>query len=352
MLGSDHYVPALKVKQGEKAALAAIAEVLRDKITPLLEIVERKPDKAVEQHLGTAFKKLADSLRHYPRCFLDTREIAQDGPGAAVQVFERASSEGIVFTPVTGVTRSADVEAAVAHRDHGLALRLTRDDLESGELSTRLGVFMDKHHLAPEETDLIVDLGAVEELVPAGAQALATAFLGVVVNQERWRTVTVLACAFPVGMGGVERHSHALVERVDWIAWREGLHARRHGLPRLPSYGDGCIQHPRGVEGFDFRTMQVSAAVRYAVADAWLLIKGQSTRIVPPSEQFPQLATRLVYGTHQESYSGEDHCEGCRGMKAAADGQPGFGSAGAWRRLGTIHHITSVADALSRLAWP
>ena len=98
--------------------------------------------------------------------------------------------------------------------------------------------------------------------------------------------------------------------------------------------------------------MSVSATIRYAVADAWLLIKGQSIRIVLPSEQFPQLATRLVYGTYRDSYSGEDHCEGCRGMKAAADGQPNLGSAGAWRRLGTIHHITSVVEGLCRLPWP
>ena len=30
-------------------------------------------------------------------------------------------------------------------------------------------------------------------------------------GRQRCGTLTVLACAFPLGMGGVERHSHALV---------------------------------------------------------------------------------------------------------------------------------------------
>jgi len=354
MFGPHHYVPVLKVKQGEKAALLAVASSLQQRITPLLEIVKRKPDKAptVEKHLDTAFKRLGASVQDYPRCFLDARAITPDGPSAAAQAFQRASSEGIAYVPVTGVTRLVDVEAALAHRDRGLALRLTREEFESGELNDKLGEFIDAHNLVPEETDLVVDLGSVDDLVPAGVEALAAGFLAEVPNQERWRTLTMSACAFPLGMGGVERHSHALVERADWVAWRDGLHGCRQSVARLPSYSDGCIQHPRGVEDFDFRTMQVSASIRYAASDAWLLIKGESTRIAPPGEQFPQLATRLVYGTYRERFSGEDHCEGCRGMKAAADGRPRLGSAAVWRRLGTIHHITSVVEALAGLPWP
>jgi len=41
--GSDHYVPVVKVKRGEKLALRILATRLRSQITPLLEIVECKP---------------------------------------------------------------------------------------------------------------------------------------------------------------------------------------------------------------------------------------------------------------------------------------------------------------------
>jgi hypothetical protein len=121
-------------------------------------------------------------------------------------------------------------------------------------------------------------------------------------------------------------------------------------LPRLPTFSDCAIQHPRGVEGFDPRIMQVSASIRYTLPEDWLLLKGESTRFKQPSVQFPDLATRLVYGHLRSHFRGATHCEGCASIKAAADGAPRFGSAEAWRRLGTMHHISTVAEQLRVLS--
>ena len=350
--GSNHYVPILKLKRGEKAALGRVAPNRRSRITPLLQVVERTPDKAVEAHIETAFKDLAANAALYPRCFIDVQEIAADGPVAAAAVFDRASAAGIIFSPVTSVTRITDVAAALNNRQHGLALRLTRAEFEEGALAQRIATFLSTHQVTAGEIDLIIDLGAVEEMIADGVAALAGSFLAEVPHQEDWRTFTLSACAFPISMGGVERHSHDLVERVDWLAWRDSLYTNRGGLTRLPSYSDYAIQHPSGVEGFDPRIMQVSATIRYTTDEHWLLIKGESTRSVRPGEQFPELATRLVYGHLHSYFAGPGHCNGCKSMKEAADGVDGYGSAEVWRRLGTIHHLSKVIDGLDSLTWP
>jgi hypothetical protein len=98
--------------------------------------------------------------------------------------------------------------------------------------------------------------------------------------------------------------------------------------------------------------MQSSAAIRYAVGDDWLLIKGEGTKTTPPSVQFPLLATRLVYGSLKSHYSGPEHCDGCLSAKACANGSSGLGSAGVWRRICGIHHITTAVEALQALPWP
>ena len=164
--------------------------------------------------------------------------------------------------------------------------------------------------------------------------------------------MTVSACAFPISMGDVARHSHDFVERADWLSWRDSLYSNRHVAQRLPAFSDYAIQHPAGVEGFDPKIMQVSAAIRYTTDTHWLLVKGESTRSIRPGEQFPELATRLVYGHLHMHFAGVDHCSGCKSIKDAADGEPGYGSAEAWRRLGTIHHISEVMRALDSLPWP
>jgi len=354
--GPHHYVPVLKVKRGEKRALSLVLPALRTRITPLLEIVERKPDKVatVAAHLDNAFKGLAASVTSYKRCFLDAREIAPDGSAAAFEVLNRATAARIAFTPVTGITRTADVAAALGHQRHGIALRLTRGEFESGNLPERLQAFMARHGLTPESTDLIMDMGPIDEMVVDGVGALACAFLHDVPHHLRWRTLTLSGCSFPMSMGAsvVARDAHSEVERTEWIAWRDHLHARSSNFARLPTFSDCAIQHPTGVEDFDFRTMQVSASVRYCLSNHWLLIKGESTRVTRPSVQFPALATKLVYGQLRSSFSGATHCEGCKSIKAAADRAGGFGSAEAWRRLGTIHHISMVMDGLAALPWP
>lgn len=118
---AHHYVPVLKVKPAEKMALRLLTDAVRAKVTPLLEIVERK-DKKLGKHLDNAFKGLSDAVQGFRRCFLDAREIAKDGPFAAEEVFGRAANSGIVFTPVTGISREADVAAALEHRARGLVL--------------------------------------------------------------------------------------------------------------------------------------------------------------------------------------------------------------------------------------
>src|SRR5450759_49851 len=339
--GAHHYVPVLKVKRGEKRALRLLSASAHSGVTPLLEIVERTA-RTLDAHLDNAFKDLAESVSRFGRCFIDSCEIAPDGAAAAAEVFQRAATSGIAFTPVTGISRTVDVGAALAHRGLGLALRLRRDEFEAGGLGARVRGFMTLHGLAPEDTDLIVDLGAVDDMVTVGVEALAGAFLAEVPDHTRWKTFTLSACAFPPSMGGVERRSHDFAERVEWMAWRDGQHVRRTTLARLPTFSDGVIQHPMGVEGFDPRTMPVSASVRYTAADRWLLIKGESTRLTPSSIQFQSLATQLVYGHLQPHYYGATHCAGCASIKAVADGATGFGSLEGWRRLGTIHHITTV----------
>ena len=148
-------------------------------------------------------------------------------------------------------------------------------------------------------------------------------------------------------MGVVDRHYHAVVERAEWLAWN---HLRDGGqLVRVPTYSDCAIQHPAGVEGFDPVRMQVSATVRYALSDSWLLIKGESTRRRRPGLQFPRLAKQLVYGHLRDHFHGKSHCEGCASIKASADGQQGLGSAEVWRRIGTVHHITEVTQSLRSL---
>ena len=245
---------------------------VRQFVVPLLEIVERTNSKSLQEHLDTSFHNFAASLQGYSRCFLDVRELELDGQPAAADAFSRASSSVMPFTPVTGITRTADVGSAIGLKaTNGLAIRLTRSEFESGQLTSQLNNFVGLYGLRPCEVDLIVDLGDLGDLIAPGVSMLTGAFLAAIPNHHAWRTLTVTGSSFPCSMAVVDRHSSARTPRTEWLAWRDGLYLRRSSLQRLPTFSDCAIQHPVGVENFDPTYMQVSATVRYALDEAWLL---------------------------------------------------------------------------------
>src|ERR1051325_10742016 len=95
--GANHYVPVLKAKPAQKAALGRVAPNLKARMTPLLQIVKRT-DKNLAAHLNTAFKGLGPNLAGYSRCFIDACELEPDGPPGAAAVFQQAADLGIAFT--------------------------------------------------------------------------------------------------------------------------------------------------------------------------------------------------------------------------------------------------------------
>lgn len=350
--GPDHYVPVLKIKRGEKGALADLGATHPGAFTPLLEVVARKSDKTLSRHLDTTFEKLSRSVAKLGRCFLDTRDLAADGESASLTVFKRARAEGIGFVPVVGVTRTVGNTAALEHRENGVALRITRKEMESGGLAHDIHDFLQANALSQRAVDLIMDMGDVSQMISVGVSALADAFLREIPDHAKWRTFTLSGCAFPSSMGVVGKNSHRLWERSEWVCWK-GLYAQRAGLSRLPTFGDYAIQHPKGVEDFNPTTMAVSASSRYATGDHWLLVKGESAKIKRPGIQFPKIAESIMTNQHGNYYKGAHHCTGCKMIYDAANNAPGIGSAEKWRLLGTIHHLSTVLqEDLSALHWP
>ena len=233
---------------------------------------------------------------------------------------------------------------------NGLALRLTRADFEAGPVEPRIKAFVGRHALQKGSTDIILDMGSVEQMIPQGILNMSLKFVGDMPSVRAWRSLTLVSSAFPKSMRVVQKNSSFEAGRSEWVSWRDLLHGMRAHLPRLPTFGDFAIQHPLGVD-FNGKLMNVSATIRYALEDSWLLVKGESVDVVPPSVQFPSLARRIVIGEHAGQFSTAAHCKGCEGLARAAGGAPRYGAPEAWRKLGNIHHITRTVEAIRSLPW-
>jgi hypothetical protein len=90
----------------------------------------------------------------------------------------------------------------------------------------------------------------------------------------------------------------------------------------------------------------MSAIIRYSTDDNWLLVKGRNVRD-HGYEQFNDLSRLLVANP---AFKGPEFSWGDKYIAACAADKERPGNATTWRKVGTNHHITLVADQLSRMA--
>ena len=352
MFETVRYVPVLKCKRGEKKALEQLAVEVKASILPFLEIVEMKEGTHLRDHIKTSFHSLDLALPPGFEFFLDPMEVSRVHPEAAASIFNTAARADLTFIPVTGINRTSEEKAAAMRFGvpRGVCLRIGRKELEQGRVSAGLSAFAKEGGADLSRSDLFLDMGPIENLVVPGVVAMARAFISSVPEIRAWRRVILSGSAFPRSMGILGPNEYDHVARTEWVAWRDEILGGALQGDRVPTFSDCGIQHPLGVEGFDPRLMAVSAVVRYAEGDSWLLVKGRSTRKVRPGLQFPRLARLLSSGGRLEShYAGPSHCHGCNDIEACAQGQPHLGSAEVWRRIGTVHHITTVVEQLAEI---
>ncbi len=329
-------------------------------MTPLLEmedlpldVANGKPTRTLERHCSIIIPALVKGWGTTRSLFIDSEKLATrkstSGVAGSKYVFDGAASAGLKFIPVVGLGRKGtEIKSAVAHGSRGICLRLGESDLASPSIEADVDSFMQKYNLQPKGLDLVLDLASICDGPQQRVQTVLLTYLASLPHIKQWRTLTLVASAFPSDMSGIQKNTTATFSRTEWIVWNALLRERKT-LLRLPTFGDYGIQHPIPMEGFDPRYMAVSANIRYALDNEWLIVKGQSTKVVPAATQYPVLATTLI---SRPEYMQQAHCTGCDSINSCAKGVSGFGSASVWRRIGTVQHLTHTTNQISQLASP
>jgi hypothetical protein len=354
MTDNRNYVSILKGKRGEFDALSWVSDAVKERTTPLIEIVtvprdleDDTPTKSLEEHLEAAVQRLHLGWGQISRIFLDSfwvdPDASVDGQHHLECLFEIARSK-LTAIPVGGLTRSeshaAAVGAVAATDRRGALLRLDTDDIsDMAALVTAVDDWLVTTALSPADVDLVLDLG---ELTAAGYGAMVLVCRVVLPGLpyiDDWRSLTLASGAFPQFLVEVGADSEDVFDRLDWRLWTA---ARDGSLPRMLTLGDYAIAHP-GLLDIDPRAMRPSASIRYTTDPAWLILKRRWVR-----HGFDQFRTASGILMARSEYAGTEHCRGCEFIAACAAGGP-TGNLTTWRAVGTCHHLTQTAAALANL---
>jgi hypothetical protein len=350
------YVPVLKGRQGELAALGNIQPLTRQSILPLLEIVPRSVEESERPgHLRTVINRAAKRLETWAgnrllldAGFLPSEAAPGDEFGAVGSSVTAALDIGVDATPVVHIDDDPQAyhDAATLHSElhRGVAIRLGPQDLDedSEDIEAVLAELLELLRAERREVDLVLDLGTVngDLSVRAGSRLVADALRGLTAIEE-WRNVIVTGGAFPADLSAFEPWTLGEAPRYDATLY-DHLRQRKR-LPRIPAFGDYAVTHPVLVAGMPF---PAPPQLRYCVADRWLVLKGR--RNDPRGhEQFYEICERIA--SHPEFVGAG---LGNADARVANPRGKGPGNAATWREVGTTHHLDFVVRRITTLGEP
>lgn len=351
------YVPILKGREGEYAALQELDPTIRAQVLPLIEtpsvpydFQKARQAKSLDEHVAGIPDRLRKCWPGSGPLLLDMPwfeegERLSDGSVALDSVLSRCLDAGVGVIPVVARSSSADYRKAVrahaARTNNGVCLRLEELDFaDDVDVSTEISRVLDElGGVTPDRVDLLVDLDDLGQN-PGRAGLVARYVLSQIPARE-WRRVIFGAASFPEDLSDVDARTVAALPRLEWNLWTslgKWIRLNRPGL----IFADYAIAHPK-LRELDPRTMRMSASIRYTTADAWLVLKGRNVRQYG-FEQYFDLCQALV---QQSEYRGADFSWGDRFIAQCAARTAGPGNATTWRKVGTNHHITLVARTLA-----
>jgi len=353
----QHYVPILLTKQGERLAVRDLPQPVRGRLTPLFVISPIPWDfeeevwaKSLDEHLVQIPNELRTAWGT-SAAFIDLLLVDDDGPlGNGLHpldwVISQAAAFGLPLIPTVSPTRTSAYRTAatvVIARDHrGACIRLQVAEWPVN-LPGRIDPLLTELGVGAGDVDLVLDLG--DETGPLALTVLRQQ-LASLPHRDAWRSLIVAGAAMPREMpAGKLVH---VLSRDDWTRYL----ALRSGDPtpeRIPTFADYAIAHPDPTFDIDPRFMSLSAQVRYATGDHWLISKGPLWKGTGGAgiggAAMPAVAAGLQ--AHPD-YLGNHHCA-LEQWLGAITPQTGGGNPMTWRRYGTLHHLTVVTEQLATL---
>lgn len=354
MSPSTFYVPIVKGKAGDLAAIGTVSSVTRQQIKPLFELlpVARKRPSA-EQNV---FDFCSLVQKHVPLgdAFVDFYgltgdEMTADGSNAVLRGFELLKAFGRAVTPTFGFERNDDLwgPLGIVARDFGkgFCFRLGRDEISVAqrndtwasiiEISAEMG-------LGASQVDILIDLRSVTAAEATSLPELLVSFLFENPGVGEYRSLIVAGSSALDSVSDVAEEGMLEVRRQELHVWSTLWLDMPDGIK--PTYGDYGVVHP------DFSDQganpNINAKIRYTAANKIVYFRGH--RLLKPIVDFSQyhdLAARVVRaGLHKR----RDESFGDAYLSDCANRLIKPGTPRSWVQADMNHHVTYTARQIAR----
>jgi Beta protein len=339
-----NYIPILRWKRGERAALGHVTAPGHNDVRPLIRLA---PKQYVE-HKATRSKPLVIAPDAFAidmtaawgagEFYLDASELpdgAGDHPMAQIAASARAC--GLRLIPATRLIAPPSYRHAIR--------QIERIDRRGVALSVNLREFTDAAQWATQweyprgSTDLIADFAGSVSTVAALGASLIHGFQ-TLHGAADWRSVTIAGTSMMDNFSGLGQ-GHYTIDRVEWSLWST-LNAGK--LQYRVNYGDYAtvpvVPAPEGIKwGFPIN-------VRYTAPDRFFICRGVQTTGINAVDMDEQLIRHAESISKWAPRGKLDFCWADQRIDCIAARQEGPGNLERWVQIGVNRHIELVRSAL------
>jgi hypothetical protein len=343
----DHrqYVPVLRWKSSEREALCKLDANLKKRITPIIELVPQDFEKgSTDSILKKHAKQIANSWGWKDLFFIDFHLLGENRAAHCIPTFiNQADAYNLRAALVTGLNLSevyhSAVKAALGKIGRELCFRISAYELRQAGFQKTLKELLVLYEKKSADVHLVVDFQSIKEPLPD-----IVAFTNTIPDLDEWRSLTVVAGAFPKDLSDIKKNSQCKLPRNDWLIWKDYATTAKS---RIPSFGDYTIQH--GVfEEHEGQHFNFSASLRYTASEYWVIMRGEGVRNEDGAgfDQFPAQAQLLL---ERNEFSGPQFCDGDLYIHTMAQQITKSGQLKDWLVATFNHHLTFVARQLEDL---
>jgi hypothetical protein len=308
--------------------------------------------RTIDEHLAPFAERVHKKWGCSP-CFVDFNLIGPDermdtGIHPVRFVFDRLQDLKCSGIPVTGLDRDhayqQETRDVVTQNRSGVCLRITIEQAAKNSFREDLDILLATLNTDVSNCGFILDLGTPNFEPVEGFSAVIQAIVSRLPYLGNWRIFTILGTSFPDTMASI-RKGGEVVPRYEWRLYKKLAANFQEARLRLPTFGDYAISHPQVLQ-LDMRKVKPSATIRYAVDNAWYIVKGENVRDEKfgKFKQYRGLSKKIVDSRY---YFGSTFSWGDYYIWECANGTGNTGNLMMWRQVGTNHHIEKVTQDIA-----
>jgi len=365
------YVPILKAKEGEFAALVQISERASNQIVPWFDVPqlddktritsEERSEPPIESYLNKKALGIADAWLGKP-IFYENKPIFMDlprwAPNAQTESGEhvipyfrnRLEHHGVIVNPVIKYDFWDDpvyvnaLKGIRLENGRNFCIRLNMDadtveDMAFDYFGERLSDIVEQLDINPSETYLLIDFGDVsgqshfiEEMVDKAKQAIS------LTRESGFSQIMLAGSSLPtsVNLAVKKQNATGLVLRKEMMIWQTLLSE----TPSLNiTFADYGVRNPSASDEA-MCCSNANGKIRYTIDKHYFIARGHSLHDANSGfEQFCDLAQIVVNSGH---YLGKTFSWGDKQITLHSNPEHNPGNQTNWITIDTNHHIEIV----------